>query len=105
MDSSQPGGNRTPRIRKSLLLLRTATTPTASSKRFSTARSKVEYGRRWRIEHWGRVRQDWRGKEVPLPPGEGGAKRRVRARMDKRFGCAALIRRFAPPSPEGRRTR
>src|SRR5262245_22375670 len=37
-------------------------------------------------------------REVPLPLGEGAAKRRVRAE-------SALIRPFGPPSPEGRRTR
>src|ERR1051326_2390861 len=43
--------------------------------------------------------------EGPLPVGEGGAKRRVRERMRKCFGRLAFIRRFAPPSPGGRRTR
>src|SRR2546426_2874896 len=41
---------------------------------------------------------------VPLPPGEGGAKRRVRARNAETLGIPALIRPFGPPSPGGRRT-
>src|SRR5262245_66608258 len=42
---------------------------------------------------------------VPLPPGEGGAKRRVRASMLKCLGLHTLCRPFGPPSPGGRRTR
>src|SRR5215510_11921343 len=41
----------------------------------------------------------WR---VPLPLGEGAAKRRVRVPNSSEY---TLIRRFAPPSPRGRRTR
>ena len=40
------------------------------------------------------------GPIAPLPPGEGAAKRRVRGTAN----TAPLIRRFAPPSPVGRRT-
>src|SRR5262245_17285193 len=39
---------------------------------------------------------------VPLPLGEGAAKRRVRVRKPDEY---TLIRRSAPPSPRGRRTR
>src|SRR5262249_32941646 len=38
----------------------------------------------------------------PLPLGEGAAKRRVRVPTSSEY---TLIRRFAPPSPRGRRTR
>src|SRR5205085_11962126 len=41
---------------------------------------------------------------VLLPPGEGGAKRRMRAGMGKLCGARALTRRFAPPSRGGRGT-
>src|ERR1051326_4882116 len=47
----------------------------------------------------------WLSRGVPLPPGEGGAERRVREFTPRGFGPLALIRRFAPPSPGGRRTR
>ena len=43
-------------------------------------------------------------ERVLLPPGEGGAKRRMRAGMRKGFGIPALTRRFAAPSPGGRGT-
>src|SRR2546425_8572040 len=38
---------------------------------------------------------------VPLPPGEGGAKRRVRARMPETLGSPALIRPFLDARPIG----
>jgi hypothetical protein len=40
-------------------------------------------------------------QDDPLPPGEGAAKRRVRAGKPKRFGSPALIRRWRHLLPEG----
>src|SRR3989442_15908826 len=63
--------------------------------------SSQPYGLRWSLDI---CNSGKRLKRVPLPPGEGAAKRRVRAGMRNVFDQPALTRPFGPPSPGGRGT-